>query len=86
MGRTNPTFRDVVRRFEERWQPYRRALRRRDQPHFDRLVEHAREHADASGYLNHEDPTVPILLSIALAQEATLADLETRIEELEGER
>ncbi|WP_255171203.1 hypothetical protein [Natrononativus amylolyticus] len=85
MGRTNPTFRDTLRALERQWADYRRGLRRRDQPHFDQLFEHARKHADASGYLNHPEPTYAILVSIALEQEARLETLERRLEALETE-
>ncbi|WP_129113175.1 hypothetical protein [Halegenticoccus tardaugens] len=80
MGRTNPTYRDVIRTTEGRWADYRRALRRRDRPHFDRLFEHARAHADAGGYLNHQFVELPILLSVALEQEKRIASLEARLE------
>ncbi|MFC5136209.1 MULTISPECIES: hypothetical protein [Haloferacaceae] len=83
MGRTNPTYRDALRAIEERWAEFRRALRRRDQPRFDRLFEYAREHADASGLLNHQNPLLPGLLSIDLEQEARLDDHEERLSELE---
>jgi hypothetical protein len=83
MGRTNPTYRDALRAIEDRWAEFRRALRRRDQPRFDRLFEYAREHADASGLLNHQNPLLPALLSIDLEQEATLEDHEERLEALE---
>jgi hypothetical protein len=83
MGRTNPTYRDALRAIEERWADFRRALRRRDQPYFDRLFEYAREHADASGLLNHQNPLLPALLSIDLEQEARLGDHEERLKELE---
>ena len=83
MGRTNPTYRDALRAIEERWAAFRRALRRRDQPRFDRLFEYAREHADASGLLNHQNPLLPALLSIDLEQEARLNDHEERLTELE---
>ena len=83
MGRTNPTYRDALRAIEERWADFRRALRRRDQPHFDQLFEYAREHADASGLLNHQNPIVPALLSIDLNQESRLDSHEERIENLE---
>jgi len=83
MGRTNPTYRDALRAIEERWTEFRRALRRRDQPRFDRLFEYAREHADASGLLNHQNPLLPALLSIDLEQEARLDDHEERLEKLE---
>ena len=84
MGRTNLTYRDALRAIEEGWAEFRRALRRRDQPHFDRLFKYAREHADATGLLNHQNPLLPALLSIDLEQEARLNDHEKRLEELEA--
>jgi len=82
MGRTNPTYRDALRAIEDRWQDFRRALRRRDQPRFDQLFAYAREHADASGLLNHQNPLLPALLSIDLEQESRLDEHEERLEEL----
>ncbi|MDS0297085.1 hypothetical protein ACODNH_03335 (plasmid) [Haloarcula sp. NS06] len=84
MGRTNPTYRDALRTIEERWTDFRRALRRRDQPRFDQLFEYAREHADASGLLNHQNPLLPALISIDLEQEARLDEHEDRLAELEN--
>lgn len=85
MGRTNPTYRDVLRGIEKRWQPYRRTLRRRDQPHFDRLFEHGRSHADAAGHLNHGEPLFSLLLSIVLEQERRLSRLEASLDDAAGE-
>jgi len=91
MGRTNPTYRDLVRATERRWGDFRRALRRSDRPQFDRLFEHARAHADAAGYCNHATPEVPILVSVALEHEkaieeqrAAAADRERRLAALEA--
>ncbi|MEF8773895.1 MAG: hypothetical protein V5A23_04680 [Halobacteriales archaeon] len=75
MGRTNPTYRDWLRAFEDDWAPYRRALRRRRQPDFDRLFERAREHADAAGHANPRDPELALVLSMLLAHEAELRAL-----------
>lgn len=84
MGRTNATYRDTIRQTEERWQPYRRALKRRDKAHFDRLFDHARDHADAGGALNPTSSFPAILLSVCLAQERAIAELEERVDELEN--
>ena len=84
MGRTNPTYRDALRAISERWGDFRRALRNRDQPRFDQLFAYAREHADASGLLNHENPLLPALFSIDLEQERRLDDHEQRLDELEA--
>jgi hypothetical protein len=81
VGRSNPTYRDSLRRLEERWDDYRRALRRRDREHFDRLWEHAAEHADAAGYQNRERDMDLLLLSVVLVQERRIAALEAELEE-----
>lgn len=86
MGRTNPTYRDSLRREEEQWQSYRRALRLRDQEHYDRLWEHAAAYADAAGYHNHARTFDLVLLSVALAQERRIAELETRVGASDGDR
>ncbi|MFC7203325.1 hypothetical protein ACFQJC_07340 [Haloferax namakaokahaiae] len=83
MGRTNPTYRDSLRAIERDWSKYRRALRRPDQQHFDRLFEQAREHADASGYLNHQFVEQPFLVSVMLEQEKRLDTLAERLDALE---
>jgi hypothetical protein len=85
MGRTNPTFRDRLSGIEREFADYRRALRRRDRPHFDRLFAHARAHADACSYLNHDAPLAAVLFSVALEQEARLAALDARLDALEAE-
>ncbi|WP_330633596.1 hypothetical protein [Halocatena halophila] len=84
MGRTTPTYRDVLNSLEDRWAEYRRALRTHDQPRFDQLFSYAREHADASGLLNHQEPLLPTLISIDLEQESRLDEHELRIEALEA--
>ena len=83
MGRTNPTYRDVIRALEDRWQQYRRALRRDDKQYFDRLFEHGRAHADAAGYLNHQEPELTLLVSVVLEQQKELQALHERVHALE---
>lgn len=79
VGRTNPTYRDLLQALEHRWRPYRRALRRGDQERFDRLFRYGRDHADAASHLNHESPVVPLLVGICLAQEQRIDELEGRL-------
>ena len=75
MGRTNPTYRDSLQRFEDRCGPFRRALRREYKPAFDEVFEHAQQHADAAGYLNSTDPEFALLLSVLVAQQHELRAL-----------
>lgn len=85
MGRTNRTYRELVRTMEARWADFRRALRRDDQAAFDRLFEHARAHADAGGMQNHPSTEEAVLLSIVLAQQLRLDDLDERLDHLEAD-
>ncbi|ODR83382.1 hypothetical protein BG842_09695 [Haladaptatus sp. W1] len=85
MGRTNPTYRDALRTMESRWKHYRRALRHADQEVFDRLFEHARAHADASGFQNDQFVEIPALVSMLLEQQKHIDDLEDRLDHLEND-
>ncbi|HEV3220361.1 MAG TPA: hypothetical protein VGZ48_11365 [Candidatus Acidoferrales bacterium] len=76
MGRTIPTFRQLIEQAAQRWSKFRRALRREDQEHFDRLFNYVRCYTQAATYQCDEDPMQSILLCIALAQEKRLEALE----------
>ncbi|NHN47890.1 hypothetical protein G9464_09800 [Halostella sp. JP-L12] len=86
MGRTNPTYRDLLRRTAERWETFRRGLRREERRRFDDLWEHAHRHADASGLLNHPDPIVPALFSMALEHQRRIDELGARLDAVEDDR
>ncbi|WP_458210752.1 hypothetical protein [Haladaptatus sp. NG-SE-30] len=85
MGRTNTTYRDLLRAMESRWQEYRRALRYDDQGVFDRLFEYARAHADASGVQNHQFVEIPALISMVIEQQKQIEDLEDRLDHVEDD-
>ncbi|WP_332898884.1 hypothetical protein [Haladaptatus sp. CMSO5] len=82
MGRTNPTYRQFLRRYETRMAPFRRALRADAQPQFDRLLARAEEYADAASYLNAPDPERAIIFSMLLSQERELAALRRDLDAL----
>lgn len=85
MGRTNPTFRDRLRGFEEDWKPFRRALRSSQQQYFDDLLEMADQFAAAAGNQNPAYAYRAIFLSMFLAQEMERQRLEERVAALEAE-
>ncbi|MFB6152040.1 MAG: hypothetical protein ABEJ40_09570 [Haloarculaceae archaeon] len=81
MGRTNPTVRDRLDRLEREWQPFRRALRRRDRADFDRLFDRARGHADAASQQNPPDAWRAFVVAVLLAQERELRRLRERLDD-----
>ncbi|MWG36357.1 hypothetical protein [Halomarina oriensis] len=76
---------DAVRAVEDRWTPYRRALRRDDQYVFDRLFEYGEGHAAAIERLTHRSPVVPLFAAVDLEQEKRLDTLEARLDALEDD-
>ncbi|RDI72852.1 hypothetical protein [Halopelagius longus] len=83
MGRTNPTYRDALERYESSWEPFRRALRRDRTADFDRLFDRAHEFAGPSGQQNPADPHRTVVLSVLLSQERELRRLRERVDALE---
>jgi hypothetical protein len=76
MGRTVPTFRQLIDDAIARWAKFRRALRREDQEYFDRLFRRVRSYTQAATYQASDNPMEAILLSIALDHEKRLDVLE----------
>ncbi|WP_231188069.1 hypothetical protein [Haladaptatus sp. DYF46] len=83
MGRTDSTYRDLLRAMESRWEEYRRGLHRADQQVFDRLFEFARAHAEASRLQTPRLVEIPALVSILLEQQKRIDDLEDRLDHIE---
>lgn len=80
LGRTNPTFRQVLRRLENEWDDYKRALRLEDQKHFENLFKKADRNADAASHMNHFEPFNSFLLSVILEQEKELHEIRSACE------
>lgn len=75
MGRTEPTFRNLLDRVEHDWRDYRRGLRAHEQDAFDALWQKARAHASASSNAGRIDPLEAVVFSILLEHELELARL-----------
>lgn len=84
MGKTQPTYRDRLRRLESDWEPFERALRSQYQDDWSQLWNHARKYADAAGIQNEVTTIEPFLVTVCLGQQKQIRELEERVEELEG--
>jgi hypothetical protein len=83
MGRTVLPYSHVWEEERERWLKFRRALRREDQAHLDRLFELARLHLQAGVYAANPWPLESMLMAMLLEHEKALNRLAERLEELE---
>jgi hypothetical protein len=83
MGRTVLPYSQVWEKERSRWLKFRRALRRADQVHLDRLFEAARLHLQAGVYAANPWPLESMLLSMLLEHQKALSALEKRLQLLE---
>ncbi len=72
MGRTQPTFRNLLDRLASEWSDYRRGLTAREREAFDALWQKARAHASSSSNVNRLHPMEAVFMSILLEHEMAL--------------
>ena len=84
MGRTILPYSQVWEAERSRWLKFRRALRREDQVHLDRLFELARLHLQAGVYAAQPWPLESLLLSMLLEHQKALVALSRRLQSLEA--
>jgi selenocysteine lyase/cysteine desulfurase len=85
MGRTVPTYRNVLEELILDWKDFRRALRTHERQMFDRLMEKARKHSSAASYGPKLNPAESMFMSILLEQEKEIHELRRKLrDENEG--
>lgn len=83
MGRTVPTFTNIIDNELTSWSKYRRGLRKEDQDIFDDLFRAARLHLAENFYAMRTIPFESIAISMLLEQHKLIKQLQTRLAELE---
>ncbi len=91
MGRTNATYRNHLDNFIEKFEPFKRGLRKENKQYLDSLWEKAHGFAQAGAYMNAPNPGMPAIISMLLGvQKETqenredIENLKERIGELEN--
>ena len=75
MGRTVPTFRNMIELFGLEWYDFKRALRSDDKNTFDDLLNHARKHGASGTNMVNPNPFEPIVISILIEHEKLIKKL-----------
>jgi len=76
MGRTVPTFRNVIESFGLEWTDFKRALRNIDREAFEEMMNHARRHAAAGSNMSAPNPFEPVVMSILVEHEKKIRELK----------
>ncbi|MGD6810510.1 MAG: hypothetical protein ACQCN3_12495 [Candidatus Bathyarchaeia archaeon] len=84
MGKTVESFRIALEGEINRWSGFARALRKPDREAFDELMDMCRSYASESS--NATNPIVfePMVMTILLAQQVKIRQLETKIQDLKN--
>jgi hypothetical protein len=85
MGRTVPTFTNIIDSEISSWSKFRRGLRKEDQELFDDLFRAARQHLAENFYAMRTIPFESIIISIVLEQRKLIRQLERRLNQLGNE-
>ena len=83
MGRTNKTYRNHLDSFTEQFKPFKKALRKQNQRHLERLWEKAHKHASAAAYMNPSKPALPAMISVMIGLQKDIRENRRKLEELE---
>jgi hypothetical protein len=84
MGRTVPTFTDIIHNELSSWSKFRRGLRKKDQEAFDEMFRAAKLHLAENFYAMRTIPFESIIVSITLEQQKEIRRLERLITALQG--
>ncbi|MFH0988667.1 MAG: hypothetical protein V1799_01485 [bacterium] len=86
MGRTVPTFTNIIDNELASWSKFRRGLRKEDQELFDEVFRAAKLHLAENFYAMRTVPFESIMMSILVEQQKLLRQLKERIERMERGR
>jgi hypothetical protein len=78
MGRTVPTFTQVIQAEMETWSKFRRGLRKEDQEALDELFRAARMQLASSAYAARPIPFESIVMSMLIMQQRMIKELQQR--------
>jgi hypothetical protein len=82
MGRTVPTFTNLIDAELASWSKFRRGLRKDDQEIFDKIFRAAKLHLAENFYAMRAIPFESIMMSIAVEQQKKIQRLEEEVKKL----
>jgi len=83
MGRTVPTFTNIIDTELASWSKYRRGLHKKDQEVFDDIFRAAKKHLAENFYAMRTIPFESIMMSIMVEQGKIIRELQGSVEQLQ---
>lgn len=86
MGRTVPTFTNIIDQELTGWSKFRRGLHKEDQELFDEVFRAAKHQLAANFYAMRAVPFESIMMSIVIEQRRLIRQLQDRVVRMEEQR
>ncbi|HWP83357.1 MAG TPA: hypothetical protein VNN76_11955 [Bacteroidota bacterium] len=83
MGRTVPTFTNIIDNEVASWAKYRRGLQKEEQEIFDEIFRAAKRHLATNFYAMRTIPFESIIMSIIIEQGKLIRQLRQQLEQME---
>ena len=83
MGRTVPSYRQVLESEIERWKGFRKGLRNKDAEAFDQMMNACRMFASAGSMATRPILVEAMFMSILLHQEKAIMEIKEKLDKLE---
>ena len=80
MGRTVPTFTNLIDMEISSWSKFRRGLRKEDQDAFDDIFRAAKKHLAENFYAMRTIPFESMMMSILVEQQKAIREMEAKIQ------
>ncbi|KXA94178.1 hypothetical protein AKJ36_03340 [candidate division MSBL1 archaeon SCGC-AAA259I07] len=82
MGRTVPTFREILNREKEKWLEFKNSLKENERKTFEKLLEDCELHVSASSQVKSPNPFREMTMSILLEQQKEIDSLRKELDRL----
>lgn len=83
MGRTVPTFREILEKEKKKWREFKKSLKKSERKNFEKLLEDCELHVSASSQVKSPNPFREMILSILLEQEKEIESIKKKLDKLE---
>lgn len=80
MGRTVPTYREILKKEKEKWQDFKNSLKERERKAFERLLENCEIHVSAGSQVKSPNPFREMTMSILLEQQKEIISLRKELD------
>ena len=80
MGKSVPTYNQLIPRMKGNWKEFRKSLRDVEQETFDRLWIQVKKHSSAAQYQANPDPVQTAFLCMMLEHQKELEEMEDELE------